>query len=265
MEQYKNKVAVVTGAASGIGKAIATKCLQLGMKVVLVDVDAQKLAQTSSLLKSISDSLLTYVINVADEEAMNKLAKSIFAIHNRVDYLFNNAGIAGALTPIWEQSTNDIQDVMQVNIMGTIHGIKAFVPMMLQQENECYVINTAAGAGLLTGAGLGAYKASKHAIIAISEVLLADLQQISATIQVSVLISHLVATNMPSSIKTNDPTLVQQHLKQLSEFGMDPSFVAEKLFEGISAKKFYIFTQPQVHLPKIKKRLESILASEAVG
>lgn len=258
MTQYKNKIAVITGAASGIGKALAVKCLEHKMKVVLVDLDENKLQHNISELNS-NDNILLFAGNVAKETDMIELAKQTINKFGAVNFLFNNAGIAGSLSPIWMQAIEDIEQVLQVNLMGTIHGIKTFVPLMLEQNDDCFIINTCAGAGLLTGAGLSAYKASKHAIMAISEVLFADLKQLNSKINVSVLIPHWVNTNMPKSIKTDDLELINTHIEHLKAFGMTPESVAEKVFTGIREKQFYIFTHFDEHAPKIKKRMESIL------
>lgn len=259
MNIFSNKVAVITGAASGIGKALALKCLEHNMKIALMDLNETELQ--NSIPDAINlDNIILFTGNVANEADFVELANQTVNKFGKINFLFNNAGIAGSLSPIWTQSTEDIEQVLQVNLMGTIHGIKTFVPIMLRQNDECFVINTGAGAGLLTGAGLSSYKASKHAITAISEVLYADLKQINSNIKVSVLIPHWVNTNMPKSIKTEDKKVINNHLEHLRSFGMAPKSVAEKVFEGIKEKKFYIFTNFEEHAPKIKKRMERILA-----
>ena len=143
--------------------------------------------------------------------------------------------------------------------MGTIHGIQTFVPIMLKQKEICHIINTSAGAGFLTGQDLSAYKASKHAITAISEVLLADLKQINANINVSVLIPHWVNTDMPKKLKTDNHKIIADYLEQLKTHGMPTSLVADIVFEGIRKNQFYLFTHPNEHLPKIQKRMENII------
>lgn len=260
MNRFANKVAVITGAASGIGKALAIRCLEQNMKVVLADIDKNKLDECGKDIKKINKSFISVVTDVAKESDIIKLADQAINKFGTVNFLFNIAGIAGDVAPIWTQSTHDIEQVLEVNLMGTIYGIKNFVPIMLNQKDECFIINTSAGAGLLTGPGLSAYKASKHAIMAISEVLFADLKQLNANINVSVLIPHWVNTGMPKSIKTTDIEVINDHLENLKKFGMSPTLVAEKVFEGIKEKRFYIFTHFEEHMPKIRKRIEAILA-----
>lgn len=159
-----------------------------------------------------------------------------------------------------DDRTKDIENVLQVNLMGTIYGIKCFVPLMLKQKDECYIINSSAGAGLLTGKGMPAYKASKHAITAISEVLYADLKSINANINVSLLIPHWVNTDIAKNIKTKDKKIIKDALERLKNYGMSPTLVAEKVFAGIKEKRFYIFTHLDEHLPKIRQRMENILS-----
>lgn len=190
------------------------------------------------------------------------MAEKTISEFGKINFLFNNAGIAGALGPIWEHSSSSIENVMRTNLLGTIYGIKAIVPIMLKQNNQCYVINTSAGAGLLTGKGLSAYKASKYAITAISEVLYADLKQINSNIHVSLLIPHWVNTQMPNSIDEPDPNIINNHLEHLQKFGMCARDVAEIVLLGISRKQFYIFTNPDEHLPRIRQRMEAILATD---
>lgn len=262
MKNFQNRTAVITGAASGIGKAIAKKCLELGMKVVLADIDEQALLVCENELKSINPNIISVVTNVANEFEVTKLADVAVNQFGRVNFLFNNAGISGSVAPLWESNLEDIQEVLQVNLMGVIHGIKIFVLIMLKQADECHVINTSAGAGFLAGCGLSAYKASKHGITAISEVLFADLKKIDAKINVSVLIPHWVSTNIPKSIKTNEQKIIDDAMVHLDQFGMSPALVAEKVFAGILERKFYIFTHAEEHLPRIQKRFENILALE---
>lgn len=263
MKNFKDNVAVITGAASGIGKAIAEKCLAHEMALVLVDINKEKLEEAETYLKKNKNSrIISVITNIADENDIYKLTKKIISEFGKINFLFNNAGIAGALGPIWEHSSSSIENVIRVNLFGTIYCIQAIVPIMLKQNDPCYIINTTAGAGLLTGKGLSAYKASKHAITAISEVLYADLKQINSNIHVSLLIPHLVNTQMPNSIDESDPHIINSHLEHLQKFGMCARDVAEIVFSGISKNQFYIFTNPDEHLPRIKQRIEAILATE---
>lgn len=258
---YNNKIAVITGAAAGIGKAIAEKCLNQKMSVVLADVDKTKLESCEKEFKNIKNSqVLSVLTDISQEDQVTHLAEKTLTEFGKVNFLFNNAGIAGPLGPLWTQTTANIEKVLRVNLLGTIHGIKAFVPAMLKQTDQCYIINTSAGAGLLTGAGLSAYKASKHAITALTEVLAADLEKISTNIHVSLLIPHWINTDLPLSIEEASPNTIQTQLENLRKFGMQPSQVAECVFAGLRNKQFYIFTHPDEHLPKIKQRMERILS-----
>ncbi len=263
MNNFEDNVAVITGAASGIGKALAEKCLERKMAVVLADINKEKLeAVEANLKKNKNSRIISVVTNIADENDIYRLAEKTVSEFGKINYLFNNAGIAGALGPIWEQGSASIEKVLRINLFGTIYGIKVIVPIMLKQKDECYIINTTAGAGLLTGQGLSAYKASKHAITAISEVLYADLKQINSNIHVSLLIPHWVNTQMPNSIDESNPNVINHYLEHLQKFGMRAKDVADMVFSGISKRQFYIFTNPDEHLPKIKQRMEAILAIE---
>ncbi len=266
MTDFTDNVALITGAASGIGKAIAGKCLELNMSVVLADIHDKNLDHCAKELKKIKNGrILSVLTDVSKEEDMINLAQKTLSEFGKINFLFNNAGIAGPLGPLWTQATTHIEKVLGVNLFGTIHGIKTFVPIMLKQNDQCYIINTCAGAGFLTGKGLSAYKASKHAIAAISETLAADLAQMNAKIQVSLLIPHWVDTQIPNSIEEADASCIQNQLEHLKKFGIPPNMAAEKLFDGIMAKQFYIFTHPEEHLPKIKQRMEKILETDILS
>lgn len=260
MIDFKDNVAVITGAGSGIGKAIAEKCLQEGMMVALADNNKAKLTQCESVFKkNYNHRILSIATDVRHEDEVAHLAQKVLAEFGKINFLFNNAGIAGALGPLWEQSTAVIEKVLQVNLFGTIYGTKLFVPIMLKQNDQCFIINTCAGAGLLTGAGLSGYKISKHAVTTLTEVLYADLKKINSNIQVSLLIPHWVNTEMPSSIEEAAPQVINNHMMHLQKFGMSTKDVSEKVFSGIKEKQFYIFTHPEEHLPMIKQRMERIL------
>lgn len=260
MNNYVNKVAVITGAANGIGKALAIKCLANQMKVVLVDVDKKKLFECEKELSAPDNELIALSLDISIESQVQELANITIQRFGSIHFLFNNAGIPGAVGPVWESSTKDIEDVLQVNLMGTIYGIKCFVPLMLKQNDECYIINSSAGAGLLTGKGMFAYKASKHAITAVSEVLYADLKSINSNINVSLLIPHWVNTDIARNLKTTDKRIIEDSMQHLKNHGMSPTSVAEKVFDAINEKRFYIFTHLDEHLPKIRHRMENILS-----
>lgn len=131
---------------------------------------------------------------------------------------------------------------------------------MLKQNNDCYIINSSAGAGSLASKGMFAYKASKHAITVISQVLYADLKSTNANVKVSLLIPHWVNTDIARHIQTDDKRIIDECIVKLRNDGMSPALVAEMVFDGIKENRFYIFTHEDEHLPKIRHRMESILS-----
>ena len=195
MKIFQNKVAVVTGAADGIGKAIAKKCLQSGMKVVLADINAKSLENCKNELNTTDAEMISVITDVSNESSVKNMAEIAINQFGKVHLLFNNAGIPGPVGPIWEVNLTSSEEVMKINLMGTIYGLRTFIPIMLKQNEECHIVNTASGAGLHTSANTSGYTITKHGIVALTEVLYYDLKQRNINnINVSVL--------CPGSVKT---------------------------------------------------------------
>jgi len=153
MKEFNDKVAVITGAASGIGRGIAEKFLQEGMKVVLADIESKALAKTGEELKEISSNVLTVVTDVSKIDDVKTLAQKTIDHFGAVHILCNNAGVGFATkssTTVWENSLSEWKWIFDVNLWGVIHGIHVFIPIMLKQNCQCYVINTASMAGLIS-------------------------------------------------------------------------------------------------------------------
>jgi NADP-dependent 3-hydroxy acid dehydrogenase YdfG len=161
MKQFRDGVAVVTGAASGIGRALAEGCAHEGMKVVLADVDQAALRQTEQSLKDSGTKVLAVRTDVSKFEDVGSLAQRTLEAFVAVHLLFNNAGV-DARTTLWEASLADWHWVIGVNLWGVIHGVRTFVPIMLRQGDDCHVVNTSSIAGLIWGPGIGVYKVTKH-------------------------------------------------------------------------------------------------------
>lgn len=273
MQDFKDKVAVITGAASGIGRGLAEWCAQEGMKLVLADVEEKALAQTELDLKNAGATVLAVQTDVSNADSVAALAQNALATFGAAHLLFNNAGVAGAAAPIWESTLADWEWVLNVNLWGTIHGIRSFVPIMLQQDTECHIVNTASIAGLISGAGLGVYKVSKHSIVSLSETLSCELAEIDAKIKVSVLCPVWVNTkimhserNRPSALQ-NSPTdkRMPQEVKtkvvamtRAVRAGISPAQVAERVFDAIRSERFYILTHPESK-SSVQKRMDDIL------
>jgi len=209
MKEFKNKVAVVTGAASGIGNALALKCCQEGMKVVLVDIDSKNLAGAEKKLLKYSENVLSVVTDVSKSNDVNDLAKQTIDRFGSVHLLFNNAGVVFT-TYLWEHTLNDWYWMMGVNLWGVINGIRTFVPIMIKQDEECHIVNTSSLAGIIPGSGI--YGFTKHAVVALSESLSMELESLHHKISVSVLCPNFVNTNIldceehrPSELH-NDPS-----------------------------------------------------------
>jgi NAD(P)-dependent dehydrogenase (short-subunit alcohol dehydrogenase family) len=272
MQDFQGKVAVVTGAASGIGRALAEKCVRDGAKVVLADVEEKALDQAVEELKATGGDVLAVRTDVSKAEDVEALARNAFNTYGAVHLLFNNAGVAAGTT-VWESSLADWQWVLGVNLWGVIYGIHYFVPSMLAQNTECHIVNTASSAGLIASSGLGIYKVTKHGVVTLSETLALELAAQGARIKASVLCPGWVNTRIMDAERNRPPALqnapanqqvspeieaVIQAFRQVVQAGMPPSQVADIVFDAIRQEKFYIFTTPTTN-QLVQLRMEDIL------
>jgi NAD(P)-dependent dehydrogenase (short-subunit alcohol dehydrogenase family) len=256
MDNFRGKVAVITGAASGIGRALAEHAAREGMKVVLADIEEPALAETAETLKASGAAVLPVQTDVSQAEEVEALARKAWEAFGAVHLLCNNAGVA-ATGSVWESAREDWEWVLGVNLWGVLHGLRSFVPRMLEQDVECHVVNTASVAGLLCPPGLGAYNVSKHGVVALTETLYYELAQRQTKVKVSVLCPgfvntriHDAARNRPSALRVEQPWSEEQEAIQASiqarlEAGMPPAEVASHVFAAIREGKFYILTHPE--------------------
>ena len=177
MREFKDKVAVITGAASGIGRAMADRCVQEGMKVVLADVEVEPLAKAEASMKASGATVLAVRTDVSQAADVEALAQKTLEAFGAVHLLCNNAGVGTGAATIWESTIADWEWIIGVNLWGVIHGVRVFVPIMLEQDTECHIVNTASIAGLISGPELGAYKVTKHAVVTLSETLYHELAE----------------------------------------------------------------------------------------
>lgn len=269
MRELSGKVAVVTGAASGIGRAIATRAAREGMRVVLADIEADALERTATALRVAGAEVLAVPTDVASAESVAALAEQTIAAYGAVHLLVNNAGVAVG-GPLWERTLADWQWVIGVNLWGIIHGIRSFVPLMLAQNEGGYIVNTASAAGLITTPALSIYTMTKHAVVALSETLSVQLAQQNAPVKVSVLCPMWVNTRIMESGR-NRPAALQnpesasgpipaevETFRHLVETGKSPEEIAAAVFAAIRDERFYIVTHPDI-APLVRRRMEAIL------
>jgi NAD(P)-dependent dehydrogenase (short-subunit alcohol dehydrogenase family) len=270
MKEFRDKVAVITGAASGIGRSIAERCVQEGMKVVLADIEEAALIQTANELKATGASVLPVRTDVSKANDVEALAQQTLSTFGSIHLLVNNAGVGSGST-IWESSLADWQWVLGVNLCGVIHGLRTFVPIMLKQDIECQIVNMASLAGLLPYHPSAPYQISKHGIISLSEHLYHSLAQRQAKIKVCVVCPGGVSTrlvdaarNRPTELRnpTDDPSFVQplvdEGRRQGIQSRLPPQKVADDVFKAIREEQFYVLTHPNFN-PLVQTRMDDIL------
>lgn len=266
MKALEGKVALVTGGASGIGLALARRALAEGMQVVIADIEQSALDRASLELDG-GDRLLALSCDVRDATAMGGLAEAVAQRCGPVALLFNNAGVGGGGLA-WEASEDDWDWVLGVNVRGVINGLRAFVPQMIE-AGEGHVVNTASIAGLVSAPGTATYTVSKHAVVALSEVLQGDLRNQGANVGVSVLCPSFVATRIYASDRNREQDLtaeqraeqaaIEDMVGEMFKDATSPDIVADLVFQAIADEQFYILPQPIGSYPLIEQRMRSIL------
>ena len=258
MKEFKGKVAVVTGAASGMGKAFCLDFARRGMKVVLADIEAQPLAAAGAELGTLGAEHLELACDVSKLADLQALADAAFARFGAVHVLCNNAGV-GQEGPMHEATHRDWEWVLGVNLWGVIHGIEAFLPRMVAGGQGGHVVNTASMAGMFATKNLGLYNTSKFAVVGLSETLWRDLRPHG--IGVSVLCPLGVRTGIFQSAR-NKPSDLTKDIREIDLSAADTSWldagqVSTMVMRAIEEEQFYIFTHPESEL-MIERRFERI-------
>jgi NAD(P)-dependent dehydrogenase (short-subunit alcohol dehydrogenase family) len=271
---FKGKTAVLTGAGSGFGLECARFGARLGMNLVLVDVQQDALDKAAAEMQAAGASVLARKVDVSSASQMDALAQAVHERFGAPHLVFNNAGVgAGGL--IWENSVKDWEWVLGVNVMGVVHGVRLFTPMMLDAAKKDpawrgHIVNTASMAGLLNPPNMGVYNVSKHAVVSLSETLYQDLALVTDQVSASVLCPFFVATgisqsqrNRPSELAAAKPTrsqLVGQAMsdKAVGSGKVTAAEVAQKVFDAVAANQFYIYSHPKA-IGSVQTRLEDVL------
>lgn len=274
IDHFAGRTAVLTGAGSGFGLECARLGARLGMNLVLVDVQQDALDAAAAELAAAGATVLARRVDVASAAQMEQLAQEVGERFGAPHLVFNNAGVgAGGL--IWENSTRDWEWVLGVNLMGVVHGVRLFTPMMLAAARQDpawrgHIVNTASMAGLLAPPNMGVYNVSKHAVVALSETLYQDLALVTTQVGASVLCPYFVPTGIdqsernrpqaPAGARPTRSQLVNQATTSRAVAGgkVSAAEVAQLVFDGVAAGRFYLYSHPQA-LDAVRTRLEDVL------
>ena len=274
MKSLKGRTAVITGAASGFGLEVSRIAAREGMNIVMADVQADALEQAAGEIGALGAAVLPYRLDVSKAEQVAALAAATFARFGAPHFVFNNAGVGGGGL-IWENTLQDWEWVLGVNLMGVVHGVRSFVPMMLEAAKrdtgyEGHVINTASMAGLVNPPNMGVYNVSKHAVVSLSETLYQDLRLVTDQIGASVLCPFFVSTgitrserNRPADLAGSGPTKSQRLGQAMTDRAVGSgkvtaANVAQQVFDALREQRFYIYSHPRA-LGSVQSRMEDLL------
>jgi short-subunit dehydrogenase len=240
------QVVVITGAASGIGFALAQLCVERRFHVVLVDRARDALDQAAlSLSQDAKSDVLALTCDVTKLEEVEQLVKKTYSQFNRVDLLINNAGISGPMVPLWELNHEQFFQVMDVNCFGVWHCVRAFMPRMLKQAHRSHVVNMASIYGLCSTSLFGAYATSKSSVVALSESLYFDLKRLDKPVDVSVVCPSFVNTHFLADLTVENHTPMVQKMASLMDGASSPADIATHILRAVYEKQFYIFPHPE--------------------
>jgi len=237
MKELRDRVAVVTGAASGIGLGIARALADEGMQLVLADIDSVRLETVAERLRSAGSKVEAVVTDVGDPDAVQALAERTMVRFGAVHLVCNNAGILRG-GRVWELSLNDWDAVLRVDLMGVVYGLRSFVPLLLASGEEGHVVNVASMASVVPVPGIGPYNVSKHGVLALSETLQAELAQMGASVGVSVVMPGRVASRIglgpdASALAPTEPGVIE------------PAEVGRQVVAAVRHERLYVFTHPE--------------------
>jgi NAD(P)-dependent dehydrogenase (short-subunit alcohol dehydrogenase family) len=275
MKIFKGRTAVITGAASGFGLEAARIAAREGMNVVMADVQRDALERAVAEIDGLGAQVLPFRLDVSKASEVEALGAAVAARFGAPNVVFNNAGVGiGGL--IWEHSLKDWEWVLGVNLMGVVHGVRVFTPMMLDAakrdaDYEGHIVNTASMAGMVNMPNMGAYNVSKHAVVSLSETLYQDLRLVTDQIGASVLCPFFVSTgiheshrNRPDAMREERPPTKSELIakamtgKAVGSGRVTAGHVAQFVFEAVREDRFYVFSHPKA-LGTVQTRLEDVM------
>ena len=274
MKDFAGRVAVVTGAASGIGRGMAEAFAAAGMKVVLSDVRADALETTTRALRDGGATVEAVVTDVREADQVEALAQRTLEVFGAVHVVCNNAGVASSSSLLWEAPLEEWRWHLDVMVMGVVHGIRSFVPILLEQGDEGHVVNTASMGGLITGSAPQAvYMTAKHGVVALTEGLQDQLAGVSDKVRCSVLCPAFVASEVFDNFETLRPETVPtpratpegaqviDAMKGLLATGLPAREAGEIVLEAIREERFYVLTHP-AWASMVEARMRAIVDGE---
>lgn len=276
MRTFAGRVAVVTGAGSGLGRELALRFARAGMKLVAADVDEAAVARTAAELEAAGAAAIAVRCDVSSGADVEALAARTVEAFGAVHVVCNNAGIA-PLGVVWENTVADWQWTLGVNLWGVIHGVRVFTPILLRQDDEGHIVNTGSVAGLIAPPGLGMYNVSKHAVVALTETLHHDLAARGAKVKCSVVCPAYFPSGIAESERLRPAALREDRPKTQEDLAREANMrkavqsgrlsaadIADRVFEAVRDERFYVITHPRI-LPAVEARMRAILEERNPG